>query len=66
MRLIRTFFNSSGIIAKIFFSADREEYAVRFYDGKRHLVDLDYSTNDRKDALYVAQVQISEIDWLTE
>jgi hypothetical protein len=66
MRLIHTFHKSSGVTARVFHSAEYEEFTVRFYDGKEHIVDMDYFTDNREDALHVARVQLSEIDWLTE
>jgi hypothetical protein len=66
MRLIHTFHKSSGVTARVFHSAEYEEFIVRFYDGKEHVVDLDYFTDEREDALHVARVQLKEIDWLTE
>jgi hypothetical protein len=66
MRLIHTFHKSSGITARVFHSAEYEEYTVRFYVGKDHLADLDYFTDEREDALCTARVQLKEIDWLTE
>jgi hypothetical protein len=66
MRLIHTFHKSSGITAKVFFSAEYEEFTVRFYDGKEHFADLDYFTDHRDDALATARVQLSEMDMITE
>jgi hypothetical protein len=66
MRLIHTFHKSSGITAKVFHSAEYEEFIVRFYDGKEHLADLDYFTDNREDALATARIQLSEMDMITE
>jgi hypothetical protein len=66
MRLIHTFHKSSGITARVFHSAEYEEFIVRFYDGKDHIVNLDYFTDKREDALSTARIQLKEIDWLTE
>jgi hypothetical protein len=66
MRLIHTFHKSSGVIARVFHSAEYEEYTVRFYDGKEHVVDMDYFTDNREDALVTARDQLSEMDIITE
>jgi hypothetical protein len=66
MRLIHIFHKSSGVIARVFHSAEYEEFTLRFYVGKDHLADLDYFTDNREDALATARVQLKEIDWLTE
>jgi hypothetical protein len=66
MRLIHTFHKSSGVTAKVFFSAEYQEFSVHFYAGKEHLVDMDYFTDEREDALYNARVQLSEMDMITE
>jgi hypothetical protein len=66
MRLIHTFHKSSGVIARVFFSAEYQEFSVHFYVGKEHLVDLDYFTDEREDALYNARIQLSGMDMLAE
>jgi hypothetical protein len=66
MRLIHTFHKSSGISARVFHSAEYEEFIVRFYDGKEHFADLDYFTDNREDALATARLQLSEMDMITE
>jgi hypothetical protein len=66
MRLIHTFHKSSGVTARVFHSAEYEEFIVRFYDGKEHVVNMDYFTDNREDALVTARIQLKEIDWLTE
>jgi hypothetical protein len=66
MRLIHTFHKSSGVIARVFHSAEYEEFIVRFYHGKEHVFDMDYMSFQREDALLVARVQLSEMDMITE
>jgi hypothetical protein len=66
MRLIHTYHKSSGVTARVFHSAEYEEFIVRFYDGKEHFADLDYISLQREDALLVARVQLSEMDEITE
>jgi hypothetical protein len=80
MRLIHTFHKSSGITARVFFSVHEssgitagvffseecKEFTVRFYDGKEHVVNMDYFTDNREDALYTARIQLSEMDMITE
>ena len=66
MRLINTFHKSSGITARVFYSAEYEEFIVRFYDGKEHCTTMDYLTNDSEDASATARVQLSKMDMITE
>jgi hypothetical protein len=66
MRLIHTFHKSSGVTARVFHSAEYEEFTVRFYVGKDQLVDLDYFTDEREDALFTARVQLSGMEMLAE
>jgi hypothetical protein len=66
MRLIHTFHKSSGISAKVFYSADREKYTVRFYVGAENFVTLNNFTHNRGHALDTAELILSKTEEITQ
>lgn len=61
MRLIHT--QTAGLYAgKTFRDAEHDEYRVRFYKAGKHMVESDYHTDDKKDAINTCIFQTLQLN----
>ncbi len=58
MRQLFSINTAGGFKGQVFFNPEYDEYLVRFFNGKEHLEELDYFTDDANDALETMRVQI--------
>ena len=62
-KLISVVMGDSGkCSAKVYFDADLEEYTVKCFKHNRLVVDSEYHTEDRRDAMGTARVMADQMD----